>query len=424
MLLTGDQHVLKLSNRGAILRQICAARGYSRAELANRVNLSKSTVSLLVRELIDEDWVVEQEIMATEAMGRRPTPLILSTKKWVLLGLDLAVEKICLVVTNLSGEILIYRTEEYFDRNNAVESIEQAARLATEAAEELLQVGKEALGLGYALHGIVDELTGTLYRGSQMGWHDVKVQHAARQALANTIIDRIPIYVRSEADACALAEYEFIDHLSAQSLAYISAGYGIHSGLVVDGQLLTGYRGLAGDIGHTALVRNGRECSCGRKGCAETVIGIRYWAEHPDAHVSDLASDIRLRKILIDCLVQGHEYVLHAVNKAAHGLGTLLQNFWASVAPQRIVLGGAAFALAPELLTKARIALQEYATRASLPVPDVVGNHFGEKSAAVGACALVRHRLTNIDMHSNPTTAVDHEIVQRVAEPMLHYAAV
>jgi predicted NBD/HSP70 family sugar kinase/DNA-binding XRE family transcriptional regulator len=424
MLLTGDQHMLKQSNRGALLRQICAARGYSRAELANRVNLNKSTVSLLVRELIDEDWVVEQEIMATEAMGRRPTPLILSTKKWVLLGLDLAIEHICLAVTDLTGQILIYRTEEYLDRNNAIASVDQATRLAIKAAEELLQLGKEALGLGYALHGIVDEMTGTLHRGSQMGWHDVKVQHAARQVLANTIIDRIPIYVRSEADSCALAEYEFVDHLSAQSLAYISAGYGVHSGLVVDGQLLTGYRGLAGDIGHTTLVLNGRECSCGRKGCAETLIGIRYWTEHADALDSDLVSDINLRKLLIDRLLKGHADVLDAVNKAAQTLETLLQNFWTSVAPQRIVLGGAVFALAPGLLTKARIALQEYAARASLPLPDVVGSHFGEQSAAVGACALVRHRLTNVGMHSIRTPAADHEMAQRVAEPMLRYATV
>jgi predicted NBD/HSP70 family sugar kinase/DNA-binding XRE family transcriptional regulator len=422
MLPTGDQHMLKQSNRGALLRQICAASGYSRADLAQRVNLTKSTVSLLVRELIDEGWVVEQEVWATDALGRRPTPLAVNKHKWVLLGLDLAVERICLIATDLTGEILLCRYEEYRDRSNAILSIEQATQLASEVAVELLQVGKDALGLGYALHGIVNEVTGTLYRCTQMGWNDLKVQSIARQVLMNTILSRIPIYVRSEADSCALAQYEFVDHLTTHSLVYISVGHGISSGVVVNHQLLTGHQGFAGDIGHTTMDLNGRDCSCGRKGCAETLIGIRYWMQQTDVNVNDLESDIRLRKTLSDCLTQGHDYIRYASRRAAHSLGTLLQNVWTSLAPQRIVLGGVAIALVPEFLNIARDTLQDYARRASLPAPDVVGSHFGEKSAAVGACALVRHRLTNIDLHSARKDGSQGAVGQRMGDSLLYCA--
>ncbi|NJM42805.1 MAG: ROK family transcriptional regulator [Brachymonas sp.] len=412
MLPSGDQHVLKQGNKGALLRQICAANGYSRADLVQRVNLTKSTVSLLVRELIDEGWVVEQETGLTDALGRRPTPLALNKDKWVLLGLELAVEQICFVATDLNGEILLSKFEKYTNQDNCALSIEQAGAFAIQCALDLLQVGKEVLGIAIALHGTVNEQTGMLNRCAQMGWHEVNAQLLVRQALANTLFANIPVFVRNEADCCALAEYEFVDQLATQSLAYISVGYGISSGAIVNHELLTGYGGFGGDIGHTTIDLNGQECSCGKKGCAETLIGIRYWNQHSQRQINDHEGDIHLRQSLIEQIAQGHEPVRHAIKIAATSLGALLQNVWTSLASQRIVIGGVALALAPEILDIARTEFYKYASRASLPAPEVIGSRYGELSAAVGSCALVRHRLVNSGLHffknHSPQSTISH----------------
>jgi DNA-binding MarR family transcriptional regulator len=71
------QHLLKDINRMALVRHLCANPGVSRADLATAVGLTKSTVTMLVRELLAEGWLVEREVVATGDLGRRPTPLFI-----------------------------------------------------------------------------------------------------------------------------------------------------------------------------------------------------------------------------------------------------------------------------------------------------------------------------------------------------------
>jgi len=103
---TGHQHVLKDINRMALVRHLCANPGLSRADLATAVGLQKSTVSLLVRELIEEGWLLEREVVATGDLGRRPTPLFIDPSRLLLLGADVRVESVRVVATSLTGEIL------------------------------------------------------------------------------------------------------------------------------------------------------------------------------------------------------------------------------------------------------------------------------------------------------------------------------
>ena len=83
---TGSQQLLKESNRMSLVRQLCAQPVLSRADLASAVGLTKSTVSLLTRDLIAEGWLQEREVVATGDLGRRPTPLFIDPGRLLLLG--------------------------------------------------------------------------------------------------------------------------------------------------------------------------------------------------------------------------------------------------------------------------------------------------------------------------------------------------
>ena len=102
----GHQHLLKGINRMTLVRHLCANPGLSRADLAVAVQLTKSTVSLLARELIDEGWLVEHEVVATGELGRRPTPLYVDPSRLVLVGAEVGIEGVRAVVTSLTGEVL------------------------------------------------------------------------------------------------------------------------------------------------------------------------------------------------------------------------------------------------------------------------------------------------------------------------------
>ena len=99
MQFTADQHLLKDLNRMAIVRHLSAQPGQSRAAVAEALQLTKSTVSTLVKELIAEGWLLEREVVATGELGRRPTPLFIDPGRLVLLGAELGVDGVNAVVT-------------------------------------------------------------------------------------------------------------------------------------------------------------------------------------------------------------------------------------------------------------------------------------------------------------------------------------
>ena len=109
---TGDQQLVKRINRSVLLRLMRAQPGLSRARLAQESGLTKSTVSALVRELLDEHWLLEAGApVAGDGMGRPSTPLQLDGSTRVLLGLEIGVRQMRLVAVSLTGAVL-WRSEE------------------------------------------------------------------------------------------------------------------------------------------------------------------------------------------------------------------------------------------------------------------------------------------------------------------------
>jgi DNA-binding transcriptional ArsR family regulator len=102
----GHQQLLKGINRMALVRHLCAHPGLSRSDLARAVGLTKSTVSHLVRELIDEGWLLEHEVVVTGDLGRRPTPLFIDASRLVLVGAEVGIKGVIAVATTLTGTVL------------------------------------------------------------------------------------------------------------------------------------------------------------------------------------------------------------------------------------------------------------------------------------------------------------------------------
>ncbi|RZI99190.1 MAG: winged helix-turn-helix domain-containing protein, partial [Rubrivivax sp.] len=107
------QAQLKRGNRMAIIRQLRVNPGQSRVELANALGLTKSTVSALVRELLDEGWLLEREVLITGDIGRRPTPLFVDPTRLLLLGTQVGIGHVRVVLTSLTGEVLHAQSAAY-----------------------------------------------------------------------------------------------------------------------------------------------------------------------------------------------------------------------------------------------------------------------------------------------------------------------
>ncbi len=384
----GSQQLLKIINRMALVRHLCANPGLSRADLAGAVGLTKSTVSLLVRELIGEGWLIEREVVATGDLGRRPTPLFIDPDRLLLLGAEVGIESVRVVATSLTGEVLASTVASYGD-SRTVDACIACLAAALLKVRRQLAPAHQILGLGVGLPGGVNEARGVLHFAPNLGWRDIPFGSLLGEKLHDTPLDGVPLFLQNEADVAALGELEFNPSPASDPLLYVSINQGLGAGVIVGDRLLTGSRGFAGEVGHMVLQLDGPRCSCGRRGCAEALIATRAMLGSDD-DATALRSLAAVRAHLVD----EDPETLKAVNSAGRNLGVLLQNLATAYDPGCIVLGGSVVELGQPFLQPALVTLNDYAAAASLPPPTVRTSRFGANAVAVGAAALARYRLT------------------------------
>jgi predicted NBD/HSP70 family sugar kinase len=400
----GNQQLLKESNRMALVRHLCANPGLSRADLANAVGLTKSTVTLLVRELLAEGWLLEREVVATGDLGRRPTPLFIDPRRLLLLGAEVGIESVRAVATSLTGEVLARAVVGFGSGKGAKASIGTLASALLKVHKKVDAAQQRVIGIGVGLPGGVDEARGFLHFAPNLGWHEVPVGALLVEKLAGSALAAVPLFLQNEADVAALGELEFNPAQASDPLLYLSINEGVGAGVIVGDRLLTGSRGFAGEVGHMVLQLNGPLCSCGRRGCAEALIGPRAMLRADENHALALA-EIRQR------LAAQEADTMRAVKKAGSYLGMLLQNLASAYDPSCIVLGGAMVELGDTFLQPALRTLSEYSAAANLEPPQVRTSRFGADAVAAGAAALARYRLTRpaIGAASNGIVVADKE---------------
>lgn len=365
---TGDQQLVKRINRSVLVRLLRSQPSLSRAQLAQISGLTKSTVSLLVRELLDEGWLTETDVTAAPGLGRPSTPLQIDGRVRGLIGVEVAVETLRVVCVSLLGEVL-NSLEVPLSGTTPAEVCKQAAGLVARSHATLIQRGMQLCGVGISLPGAFDEATGMLRFAPNLGWRNVDFVPQVTRALAKAGVPKVPVHVQNEADTAALSEYEFSESDANNSLIFVSCGVGVGAGIVLNDRLFTGAQGMAGEIGHSILQIDGPLCSCGRKGCAETFFGTR---------VLDKLAD---------------------PGQGGHYLGVVLQNLWTTFNPSMLVVGGPSCHRYPAIVQVAQNTLQAYATSAGMPAPAVRAARYGLLASAVGAAALVLHHELR-PMHS------------------------
>lgn len=385
-MLTADQHLLKDLNRMAIVRQLSASPGQSRAALAEALQLTKSTVSALTKELIAEGWLLERAVVATGELGRRPTPLFVDPGRLVLLGAELGLDGVHVVATSLTGDVLARARSPLDADRDAHLALVRAAKLLVQVHARLDTPAQRVIGIGIGLPGGVDEQRGHLHFAHNLGWRDLPVGRLLLEHLRPTALQGVPLFVQNEADVAALGELEFAGADSRQDpLIYLSLGVGVGAGVIVEDRLLTGAHGLAGEVGHMTLELDGPRCSCGRRGCAEALIGFRAMLAPPSA--GGLPE--------VQQLLRGKSaQTTAAVASAGRYLGLLLGNLCAAYDPGRIVLGGPAAEIGAPFLEHAFRTLEAQAGAAGEVPPLVTLSRFGADAVPVGAAALARYRLT------------------------------
>ncbi len=213
----------------------------------------------------------------------------------------------------------------------------------------------------------------------------------------------VPILLTNDANAAAMGEMIYGAAKKVKNFIMITLGTGLGSGIVVDGKLVYGHDGFAGEVGHTIYDPNGRECGCGRKGCLETyasATGIRKTAlelirnSEQESILRELPEDEISSKAIHDAAVKGDKLALECFDYTARILGLKLADSIAYTSPEAIFLfGGLAlsgdYILKPTKKYMEENLLKIFKNKVKLEISGLMGKN----AAVLGAAALIWNEL-------------------------------
>ncbi|MEU8324288.1 ROK family transcriptional regulator [Nonomuraea sp. NPDC048881] len=403
---------MRRSNLALVLRHISGHGPCSRSAVAVETGLNKTTVTSLVSELQARGLVKETGPQHAGSVGRPSVALVLDGSRVGALGVEVNVDYIAAIATDLAGRVLIDRRISFDAMGSGPErSLDELARVIEKTLADLEPLGVTPAGITVAVPGLVDTTDGTVVVAPNLGWRGVKVAERLSHA---DIPGDIPIGVDNDANLAALAEYTFGVAAGTSDLVYLTGEVGVGGGVISGGRLLGGADGFAGEVGHVVVDPSGEACRCGLTGCWETKVGLAALVRMatPDRAYgmrSQIVRDPEERLAEIEQRrAEGDPRVDTAVAEVGAWLGigaAMLVNLFN---PRVIVLGGYFARLADLLIPAAERELARLGMSGAAGRCRFVASDLGFGAASRGAAGVVVERAlsdpANIEIrHPQPS---------------------
>ncbi|MEH3054241.1 MAG: ROK family transcriptional regulator [Patulibacter minatonensis] len=371
-------------NRLQVLDALRSSGTASRADLARKTGLSRSTVSGLINDLIADGLVVDRdETQAAGAQGGRPGALLsLDRSAGTALAIDFGHTHLRVAVADLSSEILAEREQPFDVDGSAGGALDAAAELTLEVLRDAGLTPRDVIGAAMGLPGPIDRATGAV--GSSVILPDWVGIHPSDE-FAQRLGAPIGVIVDNDANLATLGEARFGAGAGASDLVYVKVASGIGAGVMLGGRLHRGAAGSAGELGHVLHDPDGEICRCGNRGCLETVasaaplvrlLGRRHGPDFSTAKLVELATDgdVGTRRVLVD---------------AGRAIGRALADLSNVLGPERIIIGGDLGGAGSALLDGIRESMARFALPAVLGSVELLGASLGGRAELLGGLSLV-----------------------------------
>lgn len=310
-----------------------------RSDVAERFGVSAATVSRAVNVLTGLGLLLETPAGVSSG-GRPPQSLQVNPKLAVLAGLDVQLDRVVAVVTDLDGKLL-GRGSQLCDARKGVRSVLEASGLAVDCALADAGIPQGAIGsLGLGHSGDLDSATGVcLLWANAPAWNAVPIREKFEKALT------LSVTVDDRSRAIALAERRTSpEDWKHKDAIYVIASDGVGMGIFLDGRLYRGASRGGGEFGHTVVDPAGPPCKCGNHGCVEALAGVVSVVAYVreclgGGGASTLPSDLTIEAVLA-AAHKGDVLSRTALERAAAALGTGIANAVQLLNPSLVVLSG------------------------------------------------------------------------------------
>ena len=395
---TADQKLVRKLNNNLIVDVLRKEAPVSRANLSTITGLNRSTVSSIIDELIDGGWVRETSYQ-TNKIGRPGLLLELNPQGGFAVGIEIGVDFLLCLVTSFPAEVIWRKRIEIHPSEGQVAILQKAFDLTQEGIKFSSREYGRLLGIGIAIPGLVDVADGVLKLAPNLKWENVPLRLIWNQQF------HAPVYVENDGNAAALGEFYFGAAQGTNDFIYIAAGYGLGSGIIVDGKLLRGNKGYASEVGHMTYDPKGELCSCGKRGCYETIIGPRAVIKSVRKLIEEKGPDKTIIKIgtnhaatinydaVVNAAMEKDQIALDALKDVGCKLGLVVSHLVNIFDPRMVILGGALNYAKDFIQPVVEKVVRENALQLNREDLEITNSHLGQESSVMGAIGLVLENL-------------------------------
>lgn len=379
---------MRAQHRGLLLRLIWRERLISRADLARRTGLSRSSISAIVTDLL-ETGLVRETGAGDSRGGRRPILLGFDDEALSIVGVDMGATHVAVAVTDLRAQVKAWRSESCDVREEPERALTVMCELIDSALAEAGVETDRILGMGVAVPSPVEP-------DEPRDLSPVFVPRWAGVSPVERLEDvyGVPAAMDNDANLGALAEQWWGAGRDGRDLAYIKVATGVGAGLIIRGDIYRGTAGIAGEIGHIPVDPSAGRCVCGLEGCLNLRMGTEALVERAHSLRSEYPDSVLPRRGLsvsriVEMACEGDRLARAVVEEAGHHLAIGVAALLNLLNPATVVFGGSLTRAGELLLQPLRETLGKRTPSASVNQSEFVISALGIEGTARGAATLV-----------------------------------
>jgi len=389
---------IKDLNRTRVLKYIWDNAPIDRAKVSKELGLSKTTLTVIVKELIENKILEETGYgNSTSEGGKRPILLNFREDIGYIVGITVGIKKIKVTLGNIKAQFLSELETERDPDENPYKTLNKISALI----KKLDNYDKNrTLGIGIGIPGIIDHINGIVkFSPNLKGWVNIEVKKYIEEKFPG-----INCYIDKETYLQIFAE-KWFGQINPRNFITIEAGVGIGIGIFINNRICRGENNAAGEFGHTTIVPNGIECHCGNYGCWETVATTRSFISKAlngiKKGISTKLMDYCVNgnitfKSIVNAYKDGDEFSKGLLKEYAHWLGVGIANVVNVFDPELIMIYGPASEMGE---TGIKIIKDTIASNALPKVKrDIVVKYsnFGKEAKLIGTLGLVIKNIFSI----------------------------
>lgn len=367
----------------------------SNRQISSLTHLSPPTITRLLNDLIKEKLVVDVGT-GDSIGGRKPNIFSINPDSLYVLGIDIGRTSRKFTIHNFHNKAVFGMVTYPGNLENKPETIEKIHQQATKVIKKADIDYNKIMALGIVLPGLINTRTGKSY--SYLNYNDKPISHLFEKKF------NLPVFTDNDSNLMALGENTFGLAKDKKNVLCITLDTGIGMGIIINGKLYHGNSGFAGEFGHTIVQENGLLCTCGKKGCLETIASEnalvrmvkRGLKEGKTSLITDLIkekNDLITAETVLEAAKKEDHFSIEILSEIGHYLGKGIATLMHLYNPEMIIIGGKMAKAGQYITDSVKQTLNRRTIRLIREDTKIITTELGEKAAILGATSLAMQRV-------------------------------